>query len=282
MRRLKTEKWKVPFRSFSSVISVLLLTALAGYAQAPQRIVSLAPPLTKMLYLLGEENNLVGCTSYCEDAIKDHKNVVASAMEVNIEKVFLAKPDLVMATSVTKPSTVEALRKLGLKVSIFAMPKSFEQICTQFKEVGQSVGKQVVAQNIVSRQNERLASLQKAIPKDKHPTMFFEIGAKPLYTVVPNTFMNDYIKYTGGVNVAADLKSGTITRESVLMRNPEVIVVVTMGIVGDEEKAMWKSFTNLHAAKNGKIFIIDSYKACSPSPVGFVDIAEQIIKMVYQ
>jgi iron complex transport system substrate-binding protein len=93
--------------------------------------------------------------------------------------------------------------------------------------------------------------------------------------------MDDYITFAGGKNSACDLKSGIVTRESVLIKNPDVIVIVTMGIIGSEEKNKWSSYPELRAAKTGKIFIIDSNKACSPTPVSFVDIVEQLISMIY-
>jgi iron complex transport system substrate-binding protein len=112
--------------------------------------------------------------------------------------------------------------------------------------------------------------------------VFFELGAKPIFTVIPNTFMDDYISFAGGENIASDLKSGTITRESVLARNPDVIFIVTMGIVGTDEKSTWGKYKDISASKAGKIFIVDSNKACSPNPVIFVDVVEQIITLMYK
>lgn len=234
-----------------------------------------------MLYLLNAQNELVGCTSYCEEAKKDLKSIVASAVEVNVEKVFMLKPDLVMATSLTKQSAIEALRKLGIRVSTFPMPKSFDGICNQLVEIGKLTGKLSLAQNIVTKQKERLAGLQQTVPKGKQPKVFMEIGAKPLFAAIPNSFMNDYIIYTGGENIASDLTNGTIARESVLMKNPDVIIIVTMGIVGVDEKKTWSNYPTLQAAKNRKIFVIDSYKSCSPTPVAFVDIVEELMAMIY-
>lgn len=264
------------------VFILLVVIDVGSYSQSPQRIVSLSPSLTKMLYLLGIQNNIVGCTSYCEDAIKDNKSVIASAMEVNIEKVLLLKPDLVVTLSLTRPSIIEALEKVGIKVNVLPMPNSYNDICNQFIELAKLTGKQTLAKSIVEKQQLRLTQLQQSIPKGKKPKVFFEIGAKPLFTVIPNTFMNDYITYANGENIASDLKSGSITRESVLARNPDVIFIITMGVIGTEEKTTWENYQNITASKKGKIFIIDSNKSCSPNPVNFVDVVEQLITMMYK
>jgi ABC-type Fe3+-hydroxamate transport system substrate-binding protein len=264
------------------VFILFIVIGSCGFSQSSQRIVSLAPSLTKMLYLLDAQHELVGCTSYCEEAKKDNKSIVASAVEVNVEKIFLLKPDLVVATTLTKPATIASLEKVGIKVNVFPSPKSYSEICNQFIEIAKLTGKQALAKSIVEKQQAKLSQLKHSIPKGKKPKVFFEIGAKPLYTVIPNTFMDDYISYAGGKNIASDLKKGTITRENVLLKNPDVIFVVTMGIVGAEEKSTWENYQNITASKNGKIFIIESNKACSPNPVSFVEVVEQLIKMMYK
>jgi ABC-type Fe3+-hydroxamate transport system substrate-binding protein len=266
-------------------IIVLFLTILLGiqvYSQPSQRIVSLAPSLTKMIYILEANDIIVGCTNYCLEAVKDKKSIVATAMEVNIEKIYTLKPDLVITSELTKPATIEALEKIGIKVKVLPSPKSFNQICDQLIELANLTGKQALAKSIVEKQKARLNQLNQLIPKGKKPKVFFEIGAKPIFTVIPNTFMDDFITYSGGENIASDLKHGTITRENVILRNPDVIVVVTMGVAGTEEKTTWEKYKNINASKNGKIFTIDADKACSPDPINFVDVVEKLITMMYK
>ncbi|HEY9123172.1 MAG TPA: helical backbone metal receptor [Bacteroidales bacterium] len=246
-----------------------------------QRIVSLAPSLTKMLYILEAEEKLVGCTNYCIEAIKDKKSIVITGMEINTEKIYTLKPDWVITTDLTKPTDIAALKKIGLKVKVMPSPKSYTQICEQLTELARLTNKQSKAKSIIDQQQARLDRLKSLIPKDKKPKVFYEIGAKPLFTVIPNTFMDDFITYSGGQNIAADLKQGTITREAVVLRNPDFIFIVTMGVVGDEEKAAWLKYSNISAVKKHKIFIVDSDKACSPDPVSFVDVVEQLIKTMY-
>ena len=93
--------------------------------------------------------------------------------------------------------------------------------------------------------------------------------------------MDDYITYAGAQNIAFDFTIGSITRESVLLRNPDVIFIVSMGIIGEEEKKNWEKVKELNASKNKKIFILDSDKACTPTPVTFVETLETIINLTY-
>lgn len=263
-------------------LSILLILCLFGQAQEAKRIVSLVPWMTKSLYLMGEQGRLVGCTSYCPVEATDKIPVVATAVNVSLEKTLTLKPDLVFASSLIKPETIENLKKLGLRVEYMPYPKSFEEICTNFIRVGELVGQGAKAKNIVSQQKERLAKLKAGIPVGKNLKMFMQIGAKPLFCAVPNTFMEDFIQFAGGKNIASELKLGSVTREYVLKQNPDIIFIVTMGIVAEEERETWLNYPSLSASKSKRVFILDADKTCSPTPVLFVDALEEMIKLAYQ
>lgn len=116
----------------------------------PQRIISLGPVLTEELYLLGVEDRLVANTIYCEnppDAKKKEK--IGTVIEVDLEKIISLKPDLVLATPLSNPKQVEKIKNLGIKVVNFSAPGTFQQICNQFLELGDIVGKEEKANEIV-------------------------------------------------------------------------------------------------------------------------------------
>ncbi len=264
------------------LLSVLLILCQFVQAQEAKRIVSLVPWMTKSLYLMGEQGRLVGCTSYCPVEATDKIPVVATAVSVSLEKTLTLKPDLVFASSLIKPETIENLKKLGLRVEYMPYPKSFEEICSNFIRVGELVGQREKAKNIVSQQKERLSRLKAGIPAGKNPKMFMQIGAKPLFCAVPNTFMEDFIQFAGGKNIASELKLGSVTREYVLKQNPDIIFIVTMGIVAEEERETWLKYPSLSAGKSKRVFILDADKTCSPTPILFVDALEEMIRLAYK
>jgi len=268
-------------KRFFFLFAILLVCQLHSQAQQAKRIVSLVPWVTKSLYLMGEQSRLVGCTSFCPVETSDKIPVVANAMNVNIEKTYTLKPDVVIASSLNKPETIENLKKLGVKVVLQPYPESFEEICTYFIQIGELVGQGVKAKAIVDQQKVRLAKLKASIPPGKNPNVFIQIGAKPLFCAVPGTFMEDFIRFSGGKNIASELKLGSVTREYVLKQNPDVIFIVTMGIVAQEEKDTWLNYQSLSASKSKKIFILDADKTCSPTPILFVDALEEMIKLMY-
>jgi len=264
--------------AFITLVFLLLLSTLDINAQQ-KRIVSLAPSLTKNVYFLEAQDQLVGCTSYCSEALADNKEVVASAIKVNIEKTISLKPDLILVTTITAPETIEMLEKFDIQVEVFSTPRNTEEVFEQFMRIGSLLTKKEEANEIIATSKQKIKEI-----KQKHPAsnkdIFFQIGAQPIFSVLPGTFMNDYISILGGRNIATDVSTGAVTRESVVAKNPDIIFVVTMGITGKEECEEWQTFKGMKATDNDKIFIVDADKACSPTPVTFVETLDTLVSLL--
>ena len=260
---------------------LLLLISASCLAQTvPARIISLAPSLTKSLYYLGAEDLIVGHTNYCHIAKDDNKEIVASAISVNLEKVIALGPDLVVTTAMTNPETIEMFRRAGIETKVFQTPLSFDEICMQFAILGNITGTSKTASKIIKDVTKRVNEIKVSHNYNTTPAFFFQIGSKPLFTVLENTFMDDYITFSGGKNIAAGFTRGTINREFVLMKNPDVIIIVNMGIIGEEEKKIWESYPFLNAVKNQKIFFVESDMASTPNPPDFLSTLESIRKQL--
>lgn len=259
-----------------------ILTAIAVQGQSHTRIISLVPSFTQSLYYLEAQDKLVGCTSYCEAAKEDNKEIVSSAIKANIEKIISLKPELVLASGLTDPKDTELLRKVGIKVEIIESPKSFQDICDQFLQIGKLVGKTEKATILVEESKRSIREIAEKNKYKRGRKMFFQIGADPLFTVIPNTFMNDYMTLLGVENIAGKLTQGTVTREFVIANNPDYIFIATMGIVGEDELKTWKRYTGLKASRKKQIFIINSDIACQPTPVTFVQTMKVMDQLINQ
>lgn len=249
-----------------------------GFAQPVKRIVSLAPSITENLYLVGAGNKLVGCTSYCTLAVNDGVQQIGSTIDVNVEKILLLKPDLVLTMQLTKPQDIEALRKLGIKVEVFVTPKNFDEICNQTVEIARLSGNLKTAGMVIEKAKQQVDSLKNLMRNKPKRTIFFQLGANPVFSVLPNTFMNDYITFANASNIANGMKTGIITRESVLSKNPDVIFIAEMGGFGVKEKEVWESYKGLKAAATKSIWIIDSETSCSPTPENFAKAFADVVK----
>lgn len=280
-REISRTKRKISFLTGYFLFVFLLFISFLGFSQPAKRVVSLAPSITDMLYQIGAEDILVGCTSYCNPAIADGVPQVGSTVEVNVEKVLSLRPELVLTMLMTKTQDIEAMRKLGIRVEIIPSPVSFDEICEQAIEIGKMVGKQENARRVIAESKRQVDSLIMLVDKGAgSKKFFFQIGANPVFTVLENTFMNDFITFSRGTNIAAGMNKGTITRESVLVKNPDVILIATMGGFGEEELKVWNSYNGLNAVKNKKVFLIDSETSCSPTPVNFVKAFTDIVNYI--
>lgn len=267
----------VPIFFAAFIFQVIFVDDAHTSENHPKRIISLAPSMTEELYLLRAEDSLVGNTTYCvTPPAARYKEKVGSITKVDLEKVVGLKPDLVLATSLTNLKTIQKLRDLGIEVRIFPAPKNFTSLCEQFLELGKAIGKEVDTKEIIAAAEGKVAAIKARATAFVKPRVFIEIGAKPLFTANRDYFINDFVELGGGMNIAEDSKIGTYSREEVLRRNADVILIVTMGLAGEKEKEAWQKFKTLNAVKHGRIYVIDSRKICSPTPVTFVETLEEI------
>jgi len=270
---------------------ILVISAILGflinpfaYSEeiSPQRIISLGPALTEELYILGAEDRLVGCTVYCRRPPEaSDKEKVGTALEINLERVVSLKPDLVLATSLTNPEAKAKLANLEIKVITFPEARSFSQICEHFLELGRIVGKEKEAVGIIGIAKDKVDSIKKRTQNLQRPKVFIQIGTRPLVTAIGDSFINDFIEFAGGINISQDSKNIRYSREKVFMDDPDIIIIVTMGIDGEGEKKIWQRFETLTAAKDNRIYIIEPDKITSPTPVIFADTLEEIAGILH-
>ncbi|MCK5595026.1 ABC transporter substrate-binding protein [bacterium] len=242
----------------------------------------MVPALTEELYLLGVEDKLIANTSYCKrPPAAKKKEKIGNGMEINLEKIVYLEPDLILAKSYNAQKQIKKLRKLGIEVRVFTEVKNFQEICEEFIELGKIVGAENKAKQVVLRARRRVFSIQKRIKGLQKPRVLVQIGAKPLWVATKDFFINNFIELAGGINIGPSGKSGLYSREKVLEQNPDVIIIVTMGIIGEQEKKTWQKYKTLNAAKNNRIYVVDSYKFCSPTPVSFVAGLEEIVELMH-
>ena len=263
-------------RNIISLLFIVCFTALS--AQSYKRIISLAPSITQSLYYLDAQDKLVGRTSYCVAAEGDDVTIVASAVTLNTEKAIAMKPDLVLVLGLTDQKDIETLRKFDIQVEVFDSPNSFKEICDQFIQLGNMVGKSDKAKQVVAESEERIKKIQKERMGQPTPNIFFQLGSNPLFTVTPNTFMDDYITLIGGKNISSELTKGIIGREFVVAKNPDYIFICTMGVATDQETKVWESYRSMNAVKNNRLFTINADIACQPTPITFVETMEVMNK----
>ncbi|HOF57532.1 MAG TPA: helical backbone metal receptor [Syntrophorhabdaceae bacterium] len=264
-----------------AIVTCLLIVAITGSFSANRAfgspsdnlgIISLSPVITEGLYLLGMGDNIIGVTIYCQrpSQAKD-KQKVGSVVDVNVEKIVNLKPDIVFAMSHTNTKDIKKLRDTGINVITFDIPKTFERLCEIFLALGKTIGKEKEAIHIVNASKRKVSDIRKKTSGLQKQKVFIQIGAKPLFAATDDSFVNDYIEFSGGINIFKDAGSGLISREEVLKRNPDIILIATMGVAGKDEQKIWHRYKMINAVWNNRIYLVDPYRICSPTPVSFAE-----------
>jgi iron complex transport system substrate-binding protein len=245
---------------------------LAGQQDNPKRIISLGAYLTEGLFLLGIEDNVIGVTTYCnrpEEA--KNKPKAGTVVDVNIEKVISLKPDLILATPLTNSRDKQKLRDLGFNLKEFSQVKNFQQICEQFLELGQLVGKKEKAVEIVNKARKQVELVESSVSDMPPKKVFIQVGTKPLFTMNKSFYVDDIIKKAKGINIASNDQSGIYSREKVITEDPDVIIITSMGLAAEDEINLWQRYKTIKAVKNHAVFAIDPDIVCNPIPNNFAD-----------
>ena len=261
---------------------IILSLTISLFSKEYSRIITLAPSYTKQIYLLGAQDKIIANTIFCnypDDAKKKEK--IGSLIQIDIEKILILKPDIVLASTMTKPKQIKKMRNLGINVVLMSSPRSFNDICSQFLELADYCGKFVDASKIIENVKIDVENIMKKTEKLTSKTVFMQVGAKPLFSVIRDTFVNEIITMAGGENVVTQTNTGIYSREKVIEKNPEFILIATMGIVGNDEKNKWEKYKSIEAVKQKNIYIVDSYKYLSPEPIQFASAVKGMAKILH-
>lgn len=268
---------------------LLVLSAGIGVAQEdvryPQRVISLGPINTENIYLLGAGDRLVGNTSYCtRPAAAAAKPKIGSVMQISVEKIISMRPDLVLATELSPRLQLAKLEQLDIPVVRFAHARSFAEICEHFLALGQLLGLDRRAKQILAEIRERVEKVRAAVAGLPEQKVFLQIGTTPLNGSIGSSFTNDFIILGGGTNIVGDQSAAKVDIEKVLTLDPDVIIIAIMGNetgLAARERDRWLQFAQLKAVKNNRVHVIDPDLVCSPSPLTFAASLEQIALLIH-
>jgi len=245
----------------------------------PLKIITLAPSLTEMVYLLECGDKLVGNTSYCDyPEAANHVTKVGDLLNIDIEKIIMLKPDLVfISVEGNTKESYNKLKELGIKVFV-SNPRSYEGIKKTIRDMGAIFNKKELAQNRIADWDKRIAKIQSKSGMDSTKKVMFVIEIKPLIVAGKNTFLNEYIEICGMKNVVADSKVNypILNREEVLKRNPDFILYASnKKDIKQTILDLYPEWKDINAIKNNGIFLIDASIYFRPGP-RFIEAVEEV------
>ena len=256
-----------------------------------QRIVSMAPSNTEILFAIGAGSQVVGRDEFSDypAQVKSLPSVGGSMGNYSNEAIVALKPDLVLAAEINTPDQVKTLEALGLTVYYLKNPTTLDEMYKNLEVVAQLTGHESDAESLITSLKARVAAVDSKLANvTKKPIVFYEVDAtdptKP-YTYGPGTFGDALIAEAGGTNFsdAAGITDQypQVSLEQIVKTNPQIMILgdSAYGVTSDSVKAR-AGWGTIDAVKNGMIFPFDDNLVSRPGP-RLVDGLEQLAKLLH-
>lgn len=249
-----------------------------------ERVVSLAPNVTEILYALGAEDRLVGVTDLCDyPPAARRKPSVGDVINPNLEKILELKPDVVLGTTAgNRRETVDALERVG--VPLYGIdPHSAPEIFDSLRHVAELLDVPDVGERVAARLEARLAKIKARLRATERPPVLFVIWLEPLITAGGDTFLNDVLEHAGARSVTAELRESwpRLSVEEVIRRDPDVLILprshsLEASLAGLAGQPPWQ---RLRAVERNRILWMDD-AVLRPGP-RIVDAIEELARALH-
>jgi iron complex transport system substrate-binding protein len=256
-------------------------------AKAPERIVSMSPAETEILFALGLGDKLYGVSDFCDypEAAKT-KPKVGGIRNPNTEAVLGASPDLVMGGISTDEGTVAKLRELGLTV-YKAEPDNLEDVMNNILTIGKLTDTQEQAEKLVQSMKDdkqRVVNAVKGLTPEQKLKVYMEFS--PGWTVGKGEYMHEMIELSGAVNIASDVAGwNKINEEKIIQDNPDVILF-TKDLIDNKTKLPLEEiiktrsgWDKIVAIQKGRLHGLDQNILSRPGPrimEGLINMAKAV------
>lgn len=238
-------------------------------AHPAQRIISLAPHATELLFAAGGGNRIVGAMNF-SDYPPEARSIptVGSNSQIDLERVIALKPDLLIVwESGNTARQIEQLSRLGIPV-YHSEPRRLEQVATSVERFGALLGTQPQAQKAAASYRSQVEALGARYGHGVPVRVFYQVWDKPLYTLNDQQIVSDAIRLCGGQNIFGKLATiaPELSIEAVLQQDPEAIIAGDEHAEGDRGVAIWKPYGAMTAVKRGNLFTLDGELLTRPGP----------------
>lgn len=255
-----------------------------------QRIVSLGPSNTEILFAIGAGAQTVGRDSFSDypAEAKILTDVGGGLGQLNTEAIVALKPDLVLVADIFPAEQIKALEALGLTVYALPNPTTFDGLYANLETAAKLTGHAEQAAKLVDSLKGRVAVVQEKLAKiTERPLVFYELDStdpNAPYTTGPGTFIDTLITAAGGDNLGSKLQGSwvQVSVEQLIAQEPAIILLgdFTWGGVTPEMVKARSGWEALSAVKNGKVFTFDDNLVSRPGP-RLVDGLEAMARLLH-
>lgn len=224
-----------------------------------RRIVSLAPHATELLFAAGAGPYVVGVSQYSDFPFEARSlPMVGGSNAFDIEKIFALKPDLAIVWRSGNPAErIAKLRAVGIPV-FESEPRNFSDIASSIERLARLAGTDEAGKSAAASFRQRLKSLEEAHRNAPPVRVFYQIWRSPLMTLNGKHMISEALRVCGGENIFAWLPTlaPTVSAESVLEANPEVIIAASGG--SGDLFSLWQKFQRLDAVSQDNLFTVNA------------------------
>jgi iron complex transport system substrate-binding protein len=251
---------------------------------APQRIVSLTPALTEILFAVGAGDRVAGVTQYCDypPAAKS-KPKVGGYVNPSVEAVLALKPDLVLVSpGPGNRDSALAMRRVGLRLEIVPA-ETLEESLAAIEGVARLTGDDAAGHELAARVRGRLDAVAKRAAGAPRVPTFFCVQTDPIIAAGRDTLPSQLLELAGGTNVVSAPRYPRLDVEAVAAAKPEVILQSRMDLASGDahaEDAFWKRWPSILAVARGRVVVLPDDLALRPGP-RVADAAEELAAILH-
>jgi iron complex transport system substrate-binding protein len=241
-----------------------------------QRIISLAPSNTEILFTLGVGDRVIGRDTFSDypESAQDVQDVGNFFDNWDTETILTLEPDLILVTELATPEQIQSLENLDLTVFAVPNPTTLEEMYENIELIARFTGTEQAADALIADLKDRVAAVEEKIsPLEDRPVLFYELdGTDPSapWTSGPGTFLDQLISMAGGQNAGSDLYDqwAQINLEELIIQDPEIILLgdALYGGVTPEDVASRPGWESLSAVQNERIYPFDDNLVSRPGP----------------
>ncbi len=259
------------------------------FTKVPQRIVSLLPSTTELMFAIGAGHLLVGSTEHCNYpmAAKTLTRIGGGMLnDISRETLLSLNPDLILCKWDSHQPLIEPLDRFRIPVLAIG-PDSLDELYDDATLLGKVTGHEAEASSLIENMKRRVVALTSwvdSMPVEQRRRVFYEVWDEPLMTAGPKSFIGEMLEMGGMKNIFSDMSVGypKISDEVVLNRDPEVILAPSThrSQVSIEMLTKRQGWGRIAAVRDHQVFLIDGDQVsrCGPR---MLDALEAMIRAVY-
>jgi len=262
---------------FTAIFTLAATGAVTGAADEPQRIISLVPATTEMLFIMGAGPRIAGVSNYDRfppDVARLPK--VGGLLDPDVERLLSLKPDLVIVYD-TQTDLKRQLERARIPMFGY-VHRDLADITVTMRALGARIGMKAAADAAAARIEQQLAAIRARVANRPRPKTLLIFGREPgaLRRVDASAgygFLHDLLELAGGSDVLGDLKKQSIdmSTEMIISRAPEVILELHYGDSlkperFDAERRVWNALPSVPAVRNNRVFLLGGDEFVVPGP----------------